>query len=304
MRNPGPHPDPDSYLAVPVPGGELAVARWGHGPQAVVAAHGITASSLSWRAVARHLDRETTTLYAPDLRGRGASAPVSGPFGLRRHAEDLLVLADHVGLVRPVLSGHSMGAFVAVLAAAARPGLAQRVVLVDGGLPLAPPGEGVDPELALDLALGPALQRLGEAYPSLDAYFDFWRRHPALGDEWNGDIEAYLAYDVVTGDDGLLRSRVSSEAVRADGRGLLTSPEPIADALRALRDSVHLLRAPRGIFGEPPGMQPDELVDVWSSQISRFSDEIVVGTNHYTILMSDRGAAAVAAALAGVPASG
>src|SRR5918995_2623179 len=274
-------PHPDSYVAVPVPGGELAVARWGHGPRVVVAAHGITASSLSWRAVARHLDGETTTLYAPDLRGRGASAGVSGPFGLRRHAEDLHALADHLRLDRPVLSGQSLGAFVAVLAAADRPGFARRVVLVDGGLPLAAPAEGVDPELALAIALGPALQRLGEAYPSLDAYFDFWRRHPALADDWNDDIEAYLSYDVVKGDDGLLRSRVSSDAVRADGRDVLTAPAPIGDALRALRDPVHLLRAPCGMFGEPPGMQPDELVDAWRPQISLFTDEIVEGTNHY-----------------------
>jgi lipase len=296
--------DPESYLAVPVPGGELAVARWGDGPRAVVAAHGITASSLSWRAVACHLDGETTTLYAPDLRGRGASVGVPGPFGLRRHAEDLLAVADHLGLDRPVLSGQSLGAFVAVLAAAARPGLAERVVLVDGGLPLPGPAEGVDPEVVLELALGPALQRLGEAYPSLEAYFDFWRRHPALGDDWTDDIEAYLAYDVVKGDDGLLRSRVSSEAVRADGRDLLTAPAPIGDALRALRDPVHLLRAPRGMFGEPPGMQPDELVAAWGPQIARFTDEVVDDTNHYTILMSDRGASAVAAALAGAPAAG
>jgi pimeloyl-ACP methyl ester carboxylesterase len=282
--------DPDCYVAVPVPGGELAVARWGHD---------ITASSRSWRAVAGHLDGETTTLYAPDLRGRGASGSVSRPFGLRRHAEDLHALADHLGLDRPVLSGHSLGAFVAVLVAADRPGFARRVVLVDGGLPLAAPAEGVDPELALDVALGPALQRLGEAYPTLDAYFDFWRRHPALADDWNDDIEAYLSYDVVKGDDGLLRSRVSSDAVRADGRDVLTASAPSGDALRALRDPVHLLRAPRGMFGEPPGIRPDALVDAWRPQISRFTDEIVERTNHYTILMSDRGASAIAAALAG-----
>src|ERR687892_663280 len=167
---------------------------------------------------------------------------------------------------------------------------ARRVVLVDGGLPLAAPAEGVDPELVLDVALGPALQRLGEAYPTLDAYFDFWRRHPALADDWNDEIEAYLSYDVVKGDDGLLRSRVSSDAVRADGRDVLTASAPSGDALRALRDPVHLLRAPRGMFGEPPGIRPDALVDAWRPQISRFTDEIVERTNHYTILMSDRGA--------------
>jgi hypothetical protein len=40
-------------------------------------------------------------------------------------------------------------------------------------------------------------------------------------------------------------------------------------------------------------------VDAWRPQISRFTDEIVERTNHYTILMSDRGASAIAAALAG-----
>jgi hypothetical protein len=58
------------------------------------------------------------------------------------------------------------------------------------------------------------------------------------------------------------------------------------------------------MFGQPPGMQPDELVAVWAPQIARFTDEIVDGTNHYTILMSDRGASAVAAALAGTTAAG
>jgi hypothetical protein len=58
------------------------------------------------------------------------------------------------------------------------------------------------------------------------------------------------------------------------------------------------------MFGEPPGMQPDELVAAWGPQIARFTDEVVDDTNHYTILMSDRGASAVAAALAGAPAAG
>lgn len=294
-------PEPDAFVSVPVPGGELAVARWGNGPAAVLAAHGITASSLSWRAIARHLDDTSTTLWAPDLRGRGASAPVGGPFGLAHHARDLLAVADHLALDRVVLAGHSLGAFVVVLAAAARPGLVDRVVLVDGGLPLPSAVEGVDPDALLDATLGPAIQRLDRTFASVADYEAFWRQHPAFAQSWNDDVDAYVRYDLAEATDGGLRSRVVADAVRADGRDLLLGHEPIGRALEALRCPVHLLRAPRGMFDQPPGLQPDDLVARWRPRIADLADDVVDDTNHYTILMGPRGAAAVADALAPTP---
>jgi pimeloyl-ACP methyl ester carboxylesterase len=294
-------PEPDAFVSVPVPGGELAVARWGRGHVPVLAAHGITASSMSWRAVARHLDDASMTLWAPDLRGRGASAGVGGPFGLERHAHDLLAVADHLGLDRVVLAGHSLGAFVAVLAAVARPEQVERVVLVDGGLPLQLAVEGVDPDAVLDAALGPAIQRLDQTYPSFAAYEAFWRQHPAFAQNWSHDIEAFVRYDVTETADGGLRSRVVADAVRSDGRDLLLGREPIGRALDAIRCPVHLLRAPRGMFDEPPVLQPDELVAHWATRIADLSDDVVHDTNHYTILMGGRGASAVADALAHAP---
>jgi pimeloyl-ACP methyl ester carboxylesterase len=294
-------PEPDACISVPVPGGELAVARWGRGHVSVLAAHGITASSMGWRAVARHLDDASMTLWAPDLRGRGASAPVGGPFGLERHAHDLLAVADHLGLDRVVLAGHSLGAFVAVLAAAARPALVGRLVLVDGGLPLTSPVEGVDLDALLDDTLGPAIRRLDQSFVSFAAYEAFWRRHPAFALNWNDDVEAYLRYDLTTDADGALRSRVVAEAVRADGRDLLLGHDPIGRALAAVECPVHLLRAPRGLFDQPPGLQPDELVDAWAPRMRDLTDDLVDDTNHYTILMGERGAAAVADALTRSP---
>ena len=294
-------PEPDAFVSVPVPGGELAVARWGKGRVSVLAAHGITASSVSWRAVARQLEDTSTTLWAPDLRGRGASAPVGAPFGLARHAHDLLAVADHLALDRVVLAGHSLGAFVAVLAAAARPGLVDRVVLVDGGLPLPFAVEGVDPDALLDATLGPAIERLDRTFPSFAAYEAFWRQHPAFTQNWNDDVEAYVRYDLAEAADGGLRSRVVADAVRADGRDLLLGHEPIGRALEAIGCPVRLLRAPRGLLDQPPGLQPDELVARWAPRIADFTDGVVNDTNHYSILMGGRGAAAVADALAPTP---
>jgi pimeloyl-ACP methyl ester carboxylesterase len=289
-----------TFISVPVTGGDLAVGRWGSGPVPVLAAHGITASSLSWRAVARHLPARAVTLWAPDLRGRGASAALGGPYGLERHAHDLLAVADHLGLERVVLAGHSLGAFVALVTAAARPALAERVVLVDGGLPLPVAVEGIDPDAVLDATLGPAIQRLELTFPSFGAYKDFWLRHPAFAGNWNDDIDAYVRYDVTGGADGALRSRVLADAVRADGRDLLLGHGPIGHALAALELPVHLLRARRGLLDEPPGLQPDELVDTWRPRIRNFTEEVVADTNHYTILLG-RGASAVAAALGSAP---
>lgn len=58
---------------LPVEGGTLRVLRFGRGPRIALAAHGITGSGMSFRALARHLPDEWS-LLAPDLRGRGGSA--------------------------------------------------------------------------------------------------------------------------------------------------------------------------------------------------------------------------------------
>jgi pimeloyl-ACP methyl ester carboxylesterase len=100
-----------------------ACAELGDGPTSVVAVHGITASAMTWPAVARHLSSEWT-LVAADLRGRGAAAELPGPYGPRRHVEDVCALArSRRAQSGAVLVGHSMGAFIALLAAAAEPGL-------------------------------------------------------------------------------------------------------------------------------------------------------------------------------------
>ncbi|MFD0596856.1 hypothetical protein ACFQZ4_35190 [Catellatospora coxensis] len=55
-----------------------------------------------------------------------------------------------------------------------------------------------------------------------------------------------------------------------------------------------LLHAPRGMFGQEPGMLPQAVVDHWAAQAPRLRPELVADTNHYTILMTDRPAALIA----------
>jgi pimeloyl-ACP methyl ester carboxylesterase len=247
---------------------------------------------MSWQAVARHMPPDWT-LAAPDLRGRGHSNELPGPYGLERHARDVVAVLRHFG-GRPVLAGHSMGAFVALLARDLQPGLVRRLVLVDGGLPLPVP-DGADLDLTLEASLGPAITRLSQTFPSTEAYLDFWKAHPALTDHWTPDVEAYVRYDL-TGDPGQLRPRAVGEAVRADGRDVLAE-KPAADALGRLNRPTPLLIAPAGLFGQPPPLLAPEVVAAWHERVPQLRPQVIPDTNHYTILFEREAAAAVSQAI-------
>ena len=278
-------------LDVPVPGGVLRVGRWtSSDPQApvVVAAHGVTANHLSWQRLAA-LDR--CTLVAPDLRGRGRSGGVAGPAGLDRHADDLLAVLDHLGLDAPLLTGHSMGGFVATAFVERHGDRVAGTVLVDGGLPFPPVPEGVTIDQALAAAIGPAAKRLTMTFPTPADYLDYWRPHPALADAWTPEVEAYLTYDL-DGD----RSSVSLAAVRDDSVGVL-DPDVAARRARSLPPGTVFLRAPYGMLGDSGGLYPAELVEQHRPAFPAVEVRDVPGTNHYTIVMGQAGAEAVADAL-------
>jgi lipase len=292
-------------LAVAVAGGALTVAVAGPGaPGAapvVLGMHGTTGSHRSLAAVARHLAARGITFLVPDLRGRGASGALPGPYGLNAHVADLVAVLDHWGAERAVLAGHSLGAWVAARAAAAHPQRSAGVVLIDGGLSLRLPG-GIDPDAVLDSVLGPALARLRMTFASRQHYRDFWRRHPAFANYWNADIAEFVDYDLV-GPPGALRSRVVEAAVRIDGRDVLDATAAWA-ALVAVAEPVVLLRAPRGFADEPSPLVPKTLVDQAKRIVPAMGVVLIDDTNHYLIVFGDREAAAVASEIARVTAAG
>jgi lipase len=110
-------------------------------------------------------------------------------------------------------------------------------------------------------------------------------------------VEDYVRYDL-TGQPGALRSRVSEEAVTADSRELLAAGDRIAAALRGLDSPTPLLRAPAGMFGQPPGLLPAELAAYWQDAAPALRVTTIPGTNHYSILMAPHAAATIAARLA------
>jgi lipase len=291
-----------SSLAVPVAGGSLHVGVAGAalgtpGVPVLLAVHGITGSHRTWAPVARHLG-EAVTLLAPDLRGRGQSAGLGGPYGMAAHVEDLVAVLDHVGCPRAVVSGHSMGGYVTTRFAANAPERLAAALLVDGGLPLPVPPD-VDPDVLLGLVLGPSLARLQMTFPSVEAYRNFWRAHPAFADEaWTDDILGFIDYDLAspeTGPDGetIYRSRVLEDAVRADGRDLLDG-DSARKTLHSLTDPCALLWAARGLQNEDRPLLPAEVIADTQTLLPHLAVSEVPDANHYFILLGDRPAGVVA----------
>jgi lipase len=280
-------------LEVAVADGRLAAWRLGDGPAGtpeVVAIHGITATSRAWLAVAGALG-DRARLVAPDLRGRGASGPVGPPFGIDAHARDVLALLDELGLQQAIIAGHSLGAYIACRVATLQPERVSSLVLVDGGLPIPGLPPGADPATLL----GPVVSRLRAEFPDRDAHRAWWSAHPAFK---NADVDPqvlrdYADYDL-TGEPPRLRSSVRPAVVQVDGAEVLTARDASALGCPAIE-----LHAPRGLNGEPPPMQPPQVVAAWVAAAPERRRAVAVpDTNHYTIAMGRRGAAMVADAIA------
>jgi hypothetical protein len=129
-------------------------------------------------------------------------------------------------------------------------------------------------------------------FESPEAYLEFWKPHPALADDWNTYIEDHYRYDLVPVGDAF-RSGVNKEAILADGGSELKEPD-VGRALGSFTHQACLLRAERGLFNQVPPLYTDEYIAGWTAKLPNLREQLVEGTNHYTIGLSDRGARAVA----------
>jgi lipase len=270
---------------VPVPGGTLRVALAGPPPDeaeaVVLAVHGLTSSAMAWRTIARDLGRRTRLcLVAPDVRGRGMSAALPGPYGMGVHVADSVAVLDRLGVERAVLAGHSMGAHVVALLAARYPERAAAVVLLDAGLPVpVPPGMTADQAFAY--VVEESLGRLRTTYSSFAEYVALWRAHPALRDAWDDDLEAYVRYDV-SGQPNALRSVISDEAIVADCRDLVYD-ETTRTAVDRVRAPLRLVLAPRGLLDADPAV-PRSVVDAFATAHPEAQIEEIPDVNHYSLV--------------------
>jgi pimeloyl-ACP methyl ester carboxylesterase len=255
--------------------GGIAYGEWPGTGSPLLCVHGISANMLGFLSLADALGPHR--IVAPDLRGRGRSTQ-DGPLGLTQHAEDVLDLADALELERPLLVGHSFGAFVAALAAGTAPDRFSGLVLVDGGVwpPFTVPEEVVRALLATSIA------RLDQQFASVDEYAAYWR-NSQLHLEDTPERRAQLARDLV-GEPGSYRPATTSETYEHDSRDVFRQPEQNL-LLGAFRGPVLVVRAPRGMTGDPASaLIPDISLDAARRVRPDLQVLDVSGASHYEIL--------------------
>jgi pimeloyl-ACP methyl ester carboxylesterase len=267
--------------------GPATFGEWAGGGVPVVAIHGMSSQHLLWLWTAEAAP--DVHLFAPDLRGRGAGVDLPGPYGLDRHAGDVLALLDACGLDRVVLVGMSMGGFVAVAVADRAPDRVASLLLVDGGAPMALP-EGASAEEPV----ADRLLRAQTSFASFDAYRDVFRAGVgAMLDPTDPRLEEYLDYDLVP-DGDRYRTRLSPEAVLQDTADVFGSTAPEARFL-GLSMPVMLLHAQWSVGAGSPPAYPQAAIDGWRAQLPHLQTELIPEVDHAGTVMTEPGAAAVAA---------
>jgi pimeloyl-ACP methyl ester carboxylesterase len=207
--------------------------RQGTGP-ALVFLHYWGGSARTWNLVVDRLaGRDMLTL---DFRGWSRSRNISGPYTLRRLADDTLAVIADAGVTDYVLVGHSMGGKVAQMVAATRPAGLRGIVLV-GSAPAKPAAQ-----------ITPAYQEaLSHAYDS-DKSVAQARDHILTATELPPSIKAQIATD----------SRASADAARTKWP-LHGIAEDITEQTRRIRVPA-LVVAGENDHVEPVGVLRDNLV--------------------------------------------
>lgn len=212
----------------------------------VVIVPGIVSPAVLWTHVGERLSPRFDC-HVLDVRGRGLSE--SGPhldYGVDACAQDLLAFVQALDLPQPIVIGHSMGARIALRAAAKSTGLLHSLVLLDP--PTSGPGRRPYPvPLARTLALVRAAQR-GEAAAALRASTATpWPEAlQHLRAEWLSTCDeraVYAASEDFHGQDmfaDLARSDLPISLISAGEGGVVADAD--VDEMRGLRPELHAVR--------------------------------------------------------------
>ena len=253
---------------------KIQLAVWeGKGKQ-ILCVHGITANSRFWDCLASALASHHRVI-AMDLRGRGLSdKPLTG-YSMEHHCKDVLALMDDQGLERPVLMGHSLGAFISLVFAAQYPQRVDRLILVDGG------GKLSETQMAKVFAgIKPSLDRLGQVFPSLEAYLSQMKQAPYL-QPWNSYMETYFRYEIENVEGGV-RSRVHPKHIEEEAQNL--GKIDSSQFYSKVTSPTLILRATKGMLAEDDLVLPEDVADRMVREIPNARRIDLEGTNHYTIL--------------------
>ena len=253
---------------------KIQLAIWeGKGKQ-ILSVHGITANSRFWNCLASALSPHHRVI-AMDLRGRGLSDKPPTGYSIGNHCKDILALMNDQNLKRPVLMGHSLGAFISLVFAARYPKKIDRLILVDGG------GKLSKAQMAKVFAgIKPSLDRLGQVFPSFKAYLSQMKQAPYLK-PWNSYMETYFRYEVEKVKRGV-RSRVHPKHIEEEAKNL--GKVDSREFYKKVKVPTLILRATKGMLAEDDLLLPEDVVERMAREIPNARRVDVQGANHFSIL--------------------
>ena len=173
--------------------------------------------------------------------------------------------------------GHSFGGLLGYYLAARHAERVERLVAIDAAMEFHP---------RVAELLAPSLSRLGQTYPSLDAYLAAVHATPAWhGADLDDAVVAHYRADVETLDGGAVRPRSPAGAIAEAGRRL--AAEPWKEIVPSVRQPVLLLNAtgPYGLPGAPP-LLPRELAEAAVRALPQGQYAEVPG-NHITMIFGE-----------------
>jgi pimeloyl-ACP methyl ester carboxylesterase len=238
--------------------------------------HGLTANAFCFQAFADDLTRDHR-VFAHDQRGRGDSDKPESGYSIPIHAADLAELIDEWKLNRPVVAGHSSGAFIALYLAAHYPEKLSKLILIDAGASVA--WKTIEEQPAW---LTASINRLGTPVASFEEYMQRLKAAPFLGPYWNPYFDLYFEHDVYTRSDGSVVSKAFREGIIEDNKYNFYEYKP-EEQWKDVTVPTLLLRAGQGLFTDTDQLLSEEAAAAIQHGIKNCRYVNFPNLNHYTI---------------------
>jgi pimeloyl-ACP methyl ester carboxylesterase len=253
---------------------KIQLAVWEGNGKPILCLHGITANCRSWDCIASGLAPHNQVM-AMDLRGRGGSDKPPSGYSIDHHCLDILSMLDDLGVKKMIMMGHSLGAFISLVFSAKYPHRVDRLILVDGGGKLSEAQR-----VKVFAAIKPALDRLGQIFPSAEAYFNKMKEASYL-QPWNSFLETYVRYEIEEIEGGV-RANIGPKHIEEESLNFgQVDPSLFYPQIQI---PTLILRATQGLLVEDDVLLPEDVVDRMVREIPGARRVDVKGTNHYSIL--------------------
>jgi hypothetical protein len=131
----------------------------------------------------------------------------------------------------------------------------------------------------------PVLERLGQVYPSLDAYLQNMQEESSSVHPWNDFWEAYYRSDAEVHRDGTVTLRTSKAAIEEEMTVNATINTDVV--LPVIKAPTLIMRAGQGTRQPDWFVLPEEEAERVQGLVKGSSVEMIPDGNHYTIILSE-----------------